>query len=960
MNQKKKEPPPRKVGNYYIYERLGTGGMGSVFRARHRSLGHEVALKLLHQGGASSPENLQRFAREAEVTAKLHHPNILSLHDFGKLKSGGFYYTMELIPGDDYQGIIRKQLPSPKEAARTLLKISDAVHFAHQQGIIHRDIKPQNILINEKKEPMIMDFGLAKNVNDEASVELSHSGMVMGTLSYMSPEQLEGRLDDVNTISDVYSLGAVLYESMTGRPPFVGDNQFNLMVKIAEDDPLPPQILNPAIPIDLETICLKCLEKIPARRYQTAMELSEDITCFLEERPISAQPSTVLTRSFKFVKRNKGVVSSVFLVILALSIGLTIALYQWKTVVHMTQKAIEKERIDIEKGKALSLEHLRKGKHFFQKAVEADPNIAKNGDKRGLRKLIDEVKNNSMEFPLYIKSKNLSDAIQSFRFSLRYERANKESLKLLKKASLMHFDLALKERNFFLAAGKFGDLKMSGMQENEIQVYKKKLKNAITAREKEIESTIKNLMKDAGNLNRKKSHEEARQELISLRDPVTINLLLTYLKNKRPQVRALAIDGLAWMEDSRTVKLILPQIHSLTPEGLQNPEYIQVISFRAVCHLAPANWEILEKLRKRLLIKEKYTKRFFFPKIRDSYKKYLTKFEKIFFDSLNSKSGVLSAKKFAELGQMFMDTDKNQDAVLAFSKVLAQEPYNKNIMESRAQAYYLLGKYEKALRDVNQLIDKIPFEAKYYLIRGKIYSSQKKFKRALGDYQEAIRLGQTRHQVYYQLGLVCRNMGKYSAALQFFNDAVEKESSNENYYYHRGSVHILSGDYNKGLEDFKIMMLINPDSYISYLNVGKVYFLKGDYYHALNNLDHSLVLNPNQKLGYFLRGMVNAKRGQFKDALVDFKKIENLEIQESLTSEGGIKIRGNTDLPKTDTQYDRTHPNPELDKEKFAREVLKTGEMILEKLSEIIPEDEKRIYLREIIFIKSAHIKPVK
>jgi tRNA A-37 threonylcarbamoyl transferase component Bud32 len=276
----------RYFGDYELLEEIARGGMGVVWKARQTSLSRTVALKMILAGKLAGEAEVQRFHREAEAAANLQHPNIVAIHEVGQ-HDGQHYYSMDYVQGRDLGALVRESGPLPPTSAAECLKtIAEAVHFAHQRGTLHRDLKPQNVLMDAAGIPRITDFGLAKFIEHDDS--LTHSGAVMGSPSYMPPEQAAGRLDQLGPHSDVYALGAILYELLTGRPPFRAETAVATMRLVMESDPVPPRKLNSAVPPDLETICLKCLEKNPARRYPSANALAEELGRFLKHEPIRA------------------------------------------------------------------------------------------------------------------------------------------------------------------------------------------------------------------------------------------------------------------------------------------------------------------------------------------------------------------------------------------------------------------------------------------------------------------------------------------------------------------------------------------------------------------------------------------------------------------------------------------------------------------------------------------------
>lgn len=282
---------PYKFGEFELIEEIGRGGMGVVFKARHLRLNRMVALKMILQGELASPDDRQRFMAEANAAAKLQHDSIVSVYEVGQ-HEGKLYFCMEYISGRTLLQELATGPLLPRRATRILLQIAKGMAYAHQQGVLHRDLKPSNILISENGDVKITDFGLAKTFSSRQSISIDRmtmTGAVIGTPSYMSPEQAAGARGEIGPASDIYSLGSILYHMLTGRPPFQGASAMDTLMMVLDQDPITPRILNRNANRELEMIALRCLQKPPELRYQSGDELVSDLEAFLNDEPISAR-----------------------------------------------------------------------------------------------------------------------------------------------------------------------------------------------------------------------------------------------------------------------------------------------------------------------------------------------------------------------------------------------------------------------------------------------------------------------------------------------------------------------------------------------------------------------------------------------------------------------------------------------------------------------------------------------
>jgi serine/threonine protein kinase len=325
----KKAPRPAKTlsdfGDYELLEEIGRGGQGVVYRARQKSLNRTVALKVIGLGHWATEAHLKRFRREAEAAASLEHPGIVPIHEVGE-REGTCYFSMGFIEGDQLDAVVRREPIPVRRAAELIAKVARTVHYAHEHHILHRDIKPGNILLDAEGEPHLTDFGLARLVETESTI--TRTMEVLGTPSYMAPEQAVGNDAAITSATDVYGLGAVLYQLLTGHPPFAGGTTFETVRLVLDTEPRQPRLLNPKIDRDLNTICLKCLDKDPQRRYASALALAEDLERWLKHEPIRARRTGLFTHGRKWLRRNPSIaVMAALLLAFAVPLGVMI----WRT-----------------------------------------------------------------------------------------------------------------------------------------------------------------------------------------------------------------------------------------------------------------------------------------------------------------------------------------------------------------------------------------------------------------------------------------------------------------------------------------------------------------------------------------------------------------------------------------------------------------------------------------------------
>jgi len=382
------EPPfiPRLFGDYELLEEVARGGMGVVFKARQLKLDRIVAVKMILSGQFAGKDELLRFHAEAESAARLQHPNIVRIHETGEV-DGQPYFSMDYVDGGSLAGLVREKPLPPTRAASYVKTIAHAIHYAHEQGILHRDLKPSNVLIDQADQPHVTDFGLARRMTKESF--LTVTGDVMGSPGFMPPEQAGAKGIKAGRYSDVYGLGAILFYLLTGRPPFVAESAAEALHHVLDTEPVSPRLLNPSVPQDIATICLKCLEKEPAKRYRTMQQLAEELGRFLNDEPIHAHPVNRMERTWRWCRRKPLIAGMAAGIVLLAFIGLAGWLVAKEKAAAATRAMVDKLKANEHAARETkqTAEILRANDEFLLRQVLSDTN---NSHAPALLKALDE------------------------------------------------------------------------------------------------------------------------------------------------------------------------------------------------------------------------------------------------------------------------------------------------------------------------------------------------------------------------------------------------------------------------------------------------------------------------------------------------------------------------------------------------------------------------------------------
>jgi WD40 repeat protein/predicted Ser/Thr protein kinase len=429
------------LGDYLLKEEIGHGGMGVVYRAQQLSLGRVVAVKVLLLGRYSSAGSVERFRREAQAVAGLRHPNIVSLYEVGE-SDGQHFFAMEYVDGRSLAEMLREGPMAPRRAAELVRDVARAVEHAHHQGVLHRDLKPSNVLIDGLGQVRITDFGLAKKL--DGTNDLTATGQLVGTPNYLAPEQASGQHVRLGPTTDVYSMGALFYELLTGRPPFLAQSLQETLLRIRDAEPVRLRSLNAGIPADLETICLKCLHKEPTRRYTTAVALAEDLQAWLEQRPIQARPVGGLERAWLWCRRKPRQAAMVLTLMTAVSAGIVGVSWEWRRAELHRSLAEDRSR-------KLEAERIIARHHLYASDMSAAMAAFKDGNLGAAMRLLERQQPGQRPGPA--PSNGLDADLRGFEWRYLWSRVRGDQNRTLSGHSNMVSCLSFSPDGHFLASG---------------------------------------------------------------------------------------------------------------------------------------------------------------------------------------------------------------------------------------------------------------------------------------------------------------------------------------------------------------------------------------------------------------------------------------------------------------------------------------------------------------------------
>jgi len=857
------------VPGYDILEELGRGGMGVVYKARHHRLQRMVALKMVLAGAHAGQVGLARFRAEAEAVAKLLHSNIVQIYETGEYE-GRPYFSLEFVEGGSLEKRISESPTTPRAAAQFVETLARTMEVAHQRGIVHRDLKPANILLaklgsqssvirnrefdssslpadhwSRTTTPKIADFGLAKRVDDDSSQ--TQSGAILGTPSYMAPEQAGGRNREIGPAVDIYSLGAILYELLVGRPPFKAGNPIDTVRQVIEQEPVPPRQLEPRVPHDLETICLKCLEKDPARRFASAAEMADDLRRFVDGHPILARPTPAWERAWKWAKRRPAIVA--LLGVSAMAVLGMVLFIVW-------------HNVSLRGRLAVALAEERRARQREQNAVQEQrlSLVEQEG-----RKLFDSARVDVAASDWSSARLNLEKALTTIGSEARVEDLRKPALVLLKRVEQelrVEADRRASQARFQTFVNIRDEAQFLGTLYTGMDLAAN-LEAARTAVHKALAVYG---VPEAAARPRLDAYLSDPQKAEILGDCSGLLLILAETEaqsasgRKPPEKEQYLRKAVSLLEQARQLGAPPRAYH------LRRARYLNMIGDRAEATQAEkaAQGAPLDDVLDHFLMADELYRR-------EKFGEAIKEFDQV----LERKPGHFWAQYLDAI--CLLRQGRPAEARTLLSACLAQRSdfvwlyLLRGFAQEELQAW---GAADSDFQKASQL--SLDDNARYVLAvnRGVLRVRQERFEDAIADLKSAIKWKPNAYQAYVNLAQAYRRLDKLDLALEQLNRAVELEPGLAHLYRLRARLYLERGEPALALGDFDQAIerenMNSPYQVDDHVERGRLLLSGGKHTEALGSFDAALALQKDHSLGQRLRAETLFRLGRFEEVIKAF------------------------------------------------------------------------------------------
>ncbi len=805
--------PPRTFGDYTILAAVGQGGMGVVWKARQRRPDRLVALKMFRAGDLASPTDVQRFRNEAEVIAQLDHPHILPVYEVGE-HDGVHYFSMKLVEGGSLADHLDRFRADPRAAARLLATIARAVHYAHQRGVLHRDLKPSNILLDAQGEPHVSDFGLAKRV--EADSSLTQSGALVGTPSYMAPEQTSGRKGTVTTATDVYGLGAVLYALLTGSPPFQGETVLETLERVREREPEAPRRINVKVDRDLETICLKCLLKEPQRRYESAQALAEDLERWLTGEPIRARRLSYWRRIGKWIRRRPALAAA--LVSLVLGLAALAGSIGWVVGDSAARRGEAERRANTVLTEAAGLLEEEKYQEALSKIERAEGFLAEVPTDSDLFRMADQLR-------------------RDVRMAQRLEEARLMEARV----QMGWFDEDAADKEYAAAFQEYG-LDIEGLDPQ---------LSAVQIRARPIAAKLVATLDDWAYIRRKDTEAAARLiQVVRAIDPDEWrNRLREALRKKDRQT----LEGMA---ASARVGELKPAMLARLGEALSRAGAFDtaVVLLERARQRYPADFWINHNLGQALHDSPK-------PRLEEAIR-YYTAAVALRPESLG-----------AHLNRGFALLDKKDlaAAIAEFQEIISIDDGYAEAHTNLGAAYWAQGRLDEAEGELRKAIRLNKHLPQAHANLGVVLSAKGLEDEAIAEWRETIQLNKNIPEAHSFLGDALRTKGLIDAAIEETREAVRLKPDSAVFRFNLGSCLVANGQLKQAAHEFQEAIRLREDYADAHYGLGTVLQQQGRLEQAIVEHREAIRFRKDYPEAHCNLGHALARMGRFREAAEAFR-----------------------------------------------------------------------------------------
>ncbi len=896
-------PPdaPRRVGRYEVIAEIGRGGMGVVYRGLDPALGRSVAIKMILDPRGGTARERERFTREARAAARLRHPGVVVVHEVGEHVSPRAslplpYLVMDWVEGETLETVHGRERLSPHRIAVILRELCLALEHAHGQGIVHRDIKPQNVLLDTDGRAKLVDFGLARDI--DASSDLTQSGQLVGTPNWVAPEQVKGERSLVGPRSDVHAVGAILYWALVGHPPFDGDSLVEIVAKVIRLDPTPPRDLVPSVHPDLETLTLRCLEKDPARRLD-AGELAEELRRFLDGEAIRARPPGALGRARRWARRHPARVAACA-VVAAVAIGLPVSLLTSGALAVAAERraAVERARDDAESAWVA-----------FQRLAGADAPAGESLSMR--RRRLDGV---------------LAAALEAFGAAHRLVGTAPEDPAAhasLYKAAMELGLVAQETEQWSVAASAFGKAAELGVADAEASAALAQVEARRAALLDERRAAIGEALATArsGELDeRAGAYDDALFTIVRYPEPLTVRLVAEALDEISEELAAVAGRSL--------LGVLEPDAHEVDAgeapiEGL---EAAVELWLTPGARLEDETSDVLDVARKRIVERERRRRssrsdsrlptgrallatrqereigqgRLLLARlccdalgrigIRDDAVPALGRY--LFAEESGvraSRAGIALCLLGGEEAARLVSRGRGRfNRSIAFTEQVERWAPRLGVVPTledetargyRRRAYdrRALGDLDGALADLARAIELAPEDAKAWGAKGGVHEDRRELADARKAYDRAIELKPDEQSYYNNRALVLEQLGQLELAIADYTRAIEIDPNDAHAYTNRGVARVRSGDLDGAIADCGRALELAPDNFAAYLNRANAHADRGDLDRAIADLDRAIEIDPGLQMAWLNRAKTKRDAKDFAGALDDYGRAIELD-----------------------------------------------------------------------------------